>query len=84
MHDGGVRVVEVEELPIVAAVNKDARLGSKVKIETMDCMHLDCENYELCHNPAIQENKSYKILKILEPINCLDGRSLVKAELSDS
>ncbi|HEC81970.1 MAG TPA: UPF0179 family protein [Thermoplasmatales archaeon] len=83
LHDGGVHVVEVEELPIVAPVEKNnAKKGSEVRITTMDCMHLDCNNFELCHNPAVQSNKKYRVVEPLEEIECMDGRSLMKAEVS--
>lgn len=83
MHEGGVKVVEVEELPIIAAVRKGTRKNARIKIKQTDCRRLACKYYELCHNPAVQENKEYKVVKILEPIECEEGRSLVKAELSD-
>ena len=83
MHDGGVRVVEVEELPLIVAVRKGTRKNARIKIKAAGCMHLDCQHYELCHNPGIQGDKEYKVVKILEPIKCKDGKGLVKAELSD-
>ncbi|RLF26229.1 MAG: hypothetical protein DRN01_05190 [Thermoplasmata archaeon] len=83
LHDGGVHVVEVNELPIVVSVEKNnAKEGSEIGITTMDCMHLDCDNFELCHNPAVQVNKKYRVVKLLEKIECMDGRDLVKAEVS--
>ncbi|HDD57507.1 MAG TPA: UPF0179 family protein [Thermoplasmatales archaeon] len=84
LHDGGVRVVEVEELPIIAFIDKNSKEGSKVKIDTMNCRHLDCEYFDICHSPLLQNNKEYSVIKIIEPVECIDGRELVKAEISDS
>ncbi|HID25965.1 MAG TPA: UPF0179 family protein [Thermoplasmata archaeon] len=84
LHDGGVHVVEVEETPIIGAVDKNAKKGLQIKVSTFDCQHLDCENFELCHNPALQSNKSYRVVKIMDQLNCIDGREIREAELSDS
>jgi hypothetical protein len=81
LHDGGVRVVEVEEMPIIAFIDKDSKEGRKVRIDTMECRHLDCEYYDTCHT---LQNKEYKVEKILKPVECKDGRELVRAEISDS
>jgi len=82
-HDGGVRVVEVEELPVIAGMEGKVKEGSKVKVKAMDCKRLDCENFEICHNPAIDQNKEYKIGKILGDMKCRLGKRMVKVELSE-
>jgi len=83
VHEDGVRVVEVDELPLIAAVRKGTRKNAKIKIKSPNCAHLDCKYYELCHNPAVLEDKEYKVIKLLEPIECKEGKGLIKAELSD-
>ncbi|RLF57821.1 MAG: hypothetical protein DRN25_05965 [Thermoplasmata archaeon] len=82
-HDGGVRVVEVEELPLLAGVEGKVREGSKIKIKVLDCKRLDCENFEICHNPAIEGNKDYKVLKILGKMECKLEKDMKKVELAE-
>jgi len=82
-HDGGVRVVEVEELPIVSSLEGKIKEGSKTKVKIIDCKRLDCENYDICHNPAVEENRDYKISKVIGEMNCKIGKKLMKVELSE-
>lgn len=82
-HDGGVRVVEVEELPIVAVVEKRVREGEKLKVPPIECRRLDCENHDLCLNLGVEPQKEYKVSKIIEKLNCKAGRELTKVELEE-
>ena len=82
VHEGTAAVVEVQEMPIVTAIDKKLSNGSKVKIEEKECNSIGCVNYELC-SVALQKDKKYKITKIYESIDCPIGYELQKAELSE-
>ena len=75
--------MEVEELPILSSVEGKVKEGSKIKIKIIDCKRLDCENYDICHNPAVEENKDYKISKVIGEMNCKINKNLMKVELSE-
>jgi uncharacterized protein (UPF0179 family) len=82
IHEGNAAVVEVREMPIIAAIDKELAKGNTAKIERKGCENIGCNNFELCNNLALQKDKNYKITKIYEDIECLIGYELQKAELS--
>lgn len=83
VHEGNVAVVEVEEMSITAAIPKKLSQGTTAQIDTVDCNHVGCPHYTLCHNRALQSTKKYKIIKIHETLDCQKGEALCRAELSD-
>ncbi|HDO19763.1 MAG TPA: UPF0179 family protein [Thermoplasmatales archaeon] len=83
LHDGGVRVVEVKELPIVVILDKKVKEGDKVKISAIDCKRLDCEYFECCTSPPTEGNKDYKVTKVIGKIECKLGKELKKVEISE-
>jgi len=83
IHEGNVVVVEVNPLPIIASIDKKESEGSKIKINKIECENIGCDNYQLCLNRAIQRDKTYKIKKIHEKIDCPEDFELYKVELSD-
>ena len=82
VYERGVRVVEVEELPIIAAVDSKFVEGATIKIEN-NCTHRACENYRLCKPLAITPDRKYIINKIIDKIICPVGRDLNKVELKE-
>jgi hypothetical protein len=83
LHEGNAAVVEVQELPIIAAIDKELTEGKTAKIERKECKNIGCDNFELCNNLALQKDRNYKITKIYEGLDCLIGHKLQKAELTD-
>jgi uncharacterized protein (UPF0179 family) len=83
IHEGNATAVEVQEMPIIAAVDKELTEGSTAKIVRKECKNIGCNNFELCNNMALQKDKNYTIAKIYESIECLRGYELQKAELTD-
>ena len=83
LHEGNAAVVEVQELPIIAAIDKELTEGKTAKIERKECKNIGCNNFELCNNLALQKDRNYKITKIYEGLDCLIGYELQKAELTD-
>lgn len=82
VHEGTAAVVEVQEIPIITAIDKKLSEGSEAKIEDKKCKSIGCVNYELC-SVVLQKDKKYKITKIYESIDCPIGYELQKAELSE-
>jgi uncharacterized protein (UPF0179 family) len=82
IHEGNAAVVEVQELPIITAIDKKFSEGNNVKFEGEPCKSIGCVNYELC-SVNLNKDKAYKIVKIYETIECPMGYELKKAELSD-
>jgi len=83
VHEGTAAVVEVQELPILAAVDNKLSVGDSTKIEKKDCRNIGCDYYDLCSNIALQNGKTYKITKTHKSIDCPIGNELQKAELTD-
>ncbi|MCX6666635.1 MAG: UPF0179 family protein [Euryarchaeota archaeon] len=83
LHEGNAAVVEVQELPIIAAIDKELTEGSTARIERKECKNIGCDNFELCNNLALQKDRNYKITKIYEGLDCPIGHELQKAELAD-
>lgn len=83
VHEGTTLVVEVEELPIIAAIDQDLIDKKETKIEKKECQNIGCEYYQFCNNVAIQKERNYKIIKVLEKIDCPIGYELNKVELND-
>lgn len=78
VHEGGVRVVEVERTPTRAALPTRVALeGSMMTFDDCDCDWVACANYRLCHPPGTAEGMRFRILSI-EPteLECPRGRSL--------
>ncbi|MBM4237428.1 MAG: UPF0179 family protein [Euryarchaeota archaeon] len=82
IHEDGIRVVEVEKVPIHCAVGqKHALEGSVVTIEDIRCRSIGCERYRLCHPVGLERSSKCKIAKIVGDIECSEGHKLVEVEL---
>jgi hypothetical protein len=83
VHEGKAAVVEVQELPIIASIDKKLSEGSTAKIEPKECKIISCSNYDICHSSAIQNDKKYRIVKVYESLECPLGYDLKRAELNN-
>jgi uncharacterized protein len=82
VHEGTAAVVEVIEMPLITSIDKEVKEGASTKIKQKDCRSIGCENFEIC-NISTNKDKSYKIVKIIDDINCPLGYTLKKAEISE-
>lgn len=82
IHEGNAAVVEVQELPIVTAVDKKLSDGDNIKFEGEACRSIGCINFDLC-SISLSKDKNYKIIKVYENIECPMGLELKKVELSE-
>ena len=83
VHDGDVIVVEVEKLPLLAAIDKKYSKGSKITMKKRDCDLRSCEFFDICMSKAIKKDKKYKIKNVLQPIPCKKGYDLQQVELKE-
>ncbi|MFA5312202.1 MAG: UPF0179 family protein [Methanomassiliicoccales archaeon] len=82
IHEDGVRVVEVERVPMRAAVSKKSAVdGSTVSIEELKCKDLGCARYMVCHPPGLEKGMKGKIVKICGDIECPEGLKVVEVML---
>ncbi|QLH74343.1 MAG: UPF0179 family protein [Methanomassiliicoccales archaeon] len=82
IHEDGVRVVEVERVPIRAVISKKAAVdGSTISIEGARCKNLGCEKYLLCHPPGLEKGMKGRIVKLCNDIDCPEGQRLVEVML---
>jgi hypothetical protein len=85
IHEGGVRVVKVAQVPIKAAVSpKNLVEGSTINYEFINCANLSCENYKLCKpvemgsGADLKATPRIKIIKIEKELTCPDRKKLVE------
>jgi uncharacterized protein (UPF0179 family) len=82
IHEEGVRVVEVEKVPMRCAVGKKYAIeGSVITPEDVRCKNLGCEKYRLCHPLGLERNAKYKVTVIKGEVECPEGNKLVEVEL---
>jgi uncharacterized protein len=82
IHEEGVRVVEVEKIPVVCTVGRKFALeGSTVTYEMIKCRTLGCRNYQICHPKGLQKNMKFHVSSIKEELVCPEGNKLVAVVL---
>lgn len=82
IHEEGVRVVEVEKIPMRCAVGqKYAMEGSLITLEDPRCKNLACEKYRLCRPPGLEHGTKYKVTVVKGEVECPEGNKLVEVEL---
>ena len=83
VHEGNAVIVELSELPVIAAVTKKLSEGTKTKVERQECKNIGCNSFEICTTSTIQKGKNYTIKKTFGKIECPAGYELYKVELLD-
>ena len=78
IHEGGVRVVEVEKMPLRAVIPAKAALeGAMFTFEGVQCSNLGCDNYGLCRPLGASEGMRFKITSVENgEIECDKGARL--------
>ncbi|MEE8183080.1 MAG: UPF0179 family protein [Thermoplasmata archaeon] len=83
VHEDGVRVVEVETVPVDAVVSvKSAVEGSTVTLEFPKCGEIGCEHYRLCHPLGLKDRQKATIIEVKKKINCPQKRPLKRVKLT--
>ena len=85
IHEGGVRAVEYEKLPIEYALDSDAAIEkARITVETREpCPNHGCEHYKLCFPICLKPSSQYEVKAVKRTLNCLDGRKLKEVLLRD-
>jgi uncharacterized protein (UPF0179 family) len=80
VHEEGVRVVEVEESNLEAALEPRASFKlATITFRPQGCRNLRCLNSRVCNPTGLVEGDKCKILDIKEKIECPLNRPLVRA-----
>jgi uncharacterized protein (UPF0179 family) len=81
VHYIGVQAVDVEKIPIDAAIDEKQSNGSAVTFVPQQCKRAECVNYTICRPMGIEEGKQYTVVKVGESAECKEGKKLKKAML---
>jgi hypothetical protein len=82
LHDEGVRVVEVVEADISAAIpSRMAVEGASIIFRLHECGENLCKKVDLCRPVGLMEGDKCVILAVEEKVECEEGLSLVKVKL---
>ena len=82
IHEEEVRIVEVEEVPIDAALPEKAAMeGAVFMLEKPDCDRIGCENYRLCSPVGTKEGGKYKVVSVSGGFDCPDGERMKKIKI---
>jgi len=84
VHSGDVIVVEVEQQPIRIAIDKKYPKGSIVQLTQQSCDEIFCKHFESCTNPALLNNKKYKIDDVHRTMTCPKNLTLQLVDLSEA
>ncbi|MBX8639258.1 MAG: UPF0179 family protein [Thermoplasmata archaeon] len=81
IHEGGVRVVRVEEITHRIAVRrKQVVEGSVIVPDRRSCNFVGCPSYRCCFPQGVQKQK-FKIIRDLGPVECRIGEELRMIEV---
>jgi len=76
IHEGGVRIVEVEKIHIPACIeSKNAVEGETISINP-DCKNIGCVFYKLCSPVGVEPGIKLKISKVKGDIKCPENKNL--------
>ena len=81
LHDGGVAVVEVEQLPASVNIRKEEAEGTAVAFHPIKCDNTPCMEHNACVS-GIKE-KEYRIVKTVGDVQCPKGYALKRVEIDD-
>ena len=71
VHEGGVQVVEVEEVPFVACVPEKGLVeGSAITLSMGDCRHAGCPHYRLCVPLGVEKGARLQVLEMMDKVEC--------------
>ncbi|MDH3365278.1 MAG: UPF0179 family protein [Thermoplasmata archaeon] len=78
IHEEGVRVVEVEKIPLRAMIPAKAALeGAMLTFEESECRSLSCPNYRMCKPLGALEGMRFKIASVENAeVQCEKGERL--------
>lgn len=82
IHEGNVRVVEIEKVPIATAVpQKNVVEGAIVTYEPINCRNPGCIHYRKCRPARLKKGIKGKVVKLGGSLACPKGHNLVEIDL---
>jgi len=81
VHYTGVQAVEVEKVPVDAAIDEKQSNGSAVTFSPQQCKRAGCANFAVCRPMGLEDGKQYTVVKVSENLECREGKKLKKALL---
>jgi uncharacterized protein (UPF0179 family) len=85
IHEGGVRAVEYEKLPIEFAISSVAAIEkARITIDEKEiCVNRGCENFKLCFPLKLKPGTQFEIKEVKGNVQCPEGKELKQVTLSD-
>lgn len=81
LHEGGVRLVVVEESSVEAALDERLTVeGAAVSFKPINCM-ISCPHRNLCNPEGLMEGDMCRIVKVGDRVDCLGGLRLRRVTL---
>jgi uncharacterized protein (UPF0179 family) len=81
IHEGCVRVVEIEKVPVAVALSqKNVVEGAVVTFDPIDCRNIGCIHYRKCRPTGLKKGTKGKVVKLGGGLACLKGRNLVEID----
>jgi uncharacterized protein (UPF0179 family) len=82
IHEDGVRVVEIERVPLRTAVNRRGVVeGAVITFKSIDCRNLGCPSYKVCHPLGLESGTKGKVVRLGQEISCPRGFELREVQL---
>ena len=82
IHEDGVRVVEVDKVPVRCAVgSKFAIEGSTITMGEMKCGNMGCEKYRLCHPTGVTKNSKWRVASVHGDVTCPNNHKMIEVDL---
>lgn len=77
IHENGVRAVDLEKIPnSICLKSENAIKDSVITFEEFVCKNRTCKYYTMCHPAGVKFGEKYKIVDIVGPIECSEGKDL--------
>ncbi len=80
LHEGGVRVVTLKTVPLHLAIPSKIAEGSVLTYSEnrvqSGCKKIGCLHYSICHPEGLKQGNKYKILEVLDDLECALDESL--------
>lgn len=81
VHEGGVRVAEVEPLPYEASLEATKMRGTSVRWRPPVCHIRACPNWDRCFPLGLEPGREMRVLREGDRLTCPMGHALVAATL---
>ena len=86
IHEGGVRAVEYEVMPIEYAISTDAAIEkARITVDSPEtiCFNRGCDHFIKCYPAGVKPGSQYEIKSVKSNITCSEGKKLKEVLLID-